>query len=111
MANVVAALEFLIDAEGPMQGDVFLISDDEDDGNNYRDIEKQLLRQFGFRDYRIPRIPLPRFALSACLRLAGRNHVNPNCRYDSRKIIAAGLTKPSTLEGGLKEFADWYKVT
>lgn len=110
VANVVSAIEFLVDVEAPLTGDVFLISDDDQPGNTYRDIEKRLQQELGTPDYRFPRIPLPRFALSTCLRLVGKSNTNPDCRYDAGKIIDAGFHKPATLEDGLHEFADWYKA-
>ncbi|GAB4140944.1 MAG: hypothetical protein Tsb009_10500 [Planctomycetaceae bacterium] len=110
VSNVVAALEFLATVDRRMEGDVFLISDDDQHGNTYREIEKRLMSELGQRDYRFPRIPIPGTALGFLLRLTGRSVINPQCRYESRKIHEVGFNKPCSLDDGLHEFAEWYKA-
>jgi nucleoside-diphosphate-sugar epimerase len=107
--NVVAALIFLTDSDRKMNGDIFIVSDDDDPMNNYRDVERLLMRRLGCRDYTIPRLPMPGFALEVFLALAGKSNVNPNRKNHFRKIINAGFKKVSSLESGLDSFVDWYK--
>lgn len=105
--NVVAALEFILDAE-KADGDVFIISDDDSPVNNYRDVENRLLANFG-RSFPVPRIPVPAFFLSALLCLAGKSNTNPSIKYSDQKLIALGFNKPQELEAAINAFAEWYK--
>lgn len=108
VSNVVAALIFLADMNRKMNGDVFIISDD-DSMNNYRYVERLLMRHLGCRDYAIPRLPLPKLILRILLKLSGKSNVNPNRIYHSRKIMNAGFRQVASLETGLVSFANWYK--
>jgi nucleoside-diphosphate-sugar epimerase len=47
--NVVSAIEFFIRTDRNINGEIFIISDDEDPSNNYRDIEKYLMGKMGCR--------------------------------------------------------------
>jgi len=107
--TVVSALLFLAFTAQEMNGDTFIISDDEYPINNYRDIETYLIKEFGCVDYPVPRIPLPPFLLSRMLRLAGRSNFNPNRVYRSEKIRSLGFQKTTSFETGLSSFAEWYK--
>jgi len=107
--TVVSALLFLAFTAQEMNGDTFIISDDEYPINNYRDIETYLIKEFGCVDYPVPRIPLPPFLLSLMLKLAGRSNSNPNRVYQSEKIRRMGFQKKTTFETGLSSFADWYR--
>jgi nucleoside-diphosphate-sugar epimerase len=105
--NVVAALAFLAGADN-VDREVFIISDDEHAANNYRDVERALLRELGLPEYRAPRLRLASVILPAMLRLAGRTNVNPWRVYDGSKILARGLKKPVAFGEGLRDFARWY---
>ena len=107
--NVVAAIAFLIDINKKMDREIFIVSDDEHPLNNYSDIEKYLMKSFGHKSYRIPRIPLPFFILAFFLKLAGRSNLNPASVYDCQKLLNAGFKKPVLFDEGLAYFADWYK--
>ena len=109
--NVVAALLFLALTSKKMEGEIFIISDDEYPGNNYRDIETFLIKEFGCMDYPIPRIYIPPFLLSHMLRLAGRSNSNPDRIYSSRKIQNMGFREKTSFENGLTSFTGWYKKT
>jgi nucleoside-diphosphate-sugar epimerase len=111
VGNVVAAIEFLIDRAAPQAGEIYIVSDDEDPANNFRDVELSLLRAWGRRDYLVPPLPVPPFILSALLRAAGRASTDPGRVYDDAKLRRAGLRKPCGLEQGLREFAVWYAAT
>lgn len=104
--NVVAALEFLLDA-GKTGNDIFIISDDDSPANNYRDIEDRLLARFG-KSYPLPRVPFPGFILGILLWLSGKPNSNPLLRYSDRKLAALGLIKPQRLEAAIDAFAGWY---
>lgn len=107
--NVVAALEFLA-AASDVAGEVFIISDDEYPANNFRDVERLLMRELGVAAYRLRSMPAPALVLSSVLRLAGRSNVNPGRTYDASKILGRGLKKPMPFDEGLRSFAAWYRA-
>jgi nucleoside-diphosphate-sugar epimerase len=107
--NAVAALLFLADSEREMKGEVFIISDDDDPMNNYRDVEKFLMERLGCRDYRFPRFRAPETVLKILLGLAGRSNSNTGRNYNSGKIFRAGFRKPVSFREGLESFAAWYR--
>ncbi len=109
VANVVSAIAFLVEIDGGIGREVFIVADDDDPSNNYRDIEEYLMKRFEYAGYPVPRIPLPPFVLAFLLRLAGRSNRNPARVYSCEKLLQAGFRKPVAFESGLVFFADWYK--
>jgi nucleoside-diphosphate-sugar epimerase len=109
VTNVTSAILFLASADERVDGETFIVSDDEYPENNYRDVEKQLIRELDCREYVLPRIPLPQTLLSHVLRLAGRTNANPCRVYSSEKIRSMGFQKKTSFEAGLTSFAEWYK--
>jgi nucleoside-diphosphate-sugar epimerase len=107
--QVVSALVFLAFALQRREGDVFIVSDDEHPMNNYRDVERFLIRALGLRDYPLPRIPLPPPVLATVLRLGGRSNSNSSRTYHADKLREAGFEKEGSFEAGLASFADWYR--
>lgn len=107
--NVTAALTFLIDAPRDVDGEAYIVSDDESPLNNYRDVERHLARGLGIPYYPVPPVAMPRAALSIALRLLGRSNTNPDRIYDGSKLMRAGLKKPMQFEQGLTAFASWYR--
>lgn len=107
--NVVAALAFLIDTPECVAGEIFIISDDEYPGNNYRDVERRLMAGLGIPDYPVAPAATPQWILSAALRAAGRTNIYPYRVYDCSKIVGFGLKKPVTFDQGLSDFVTWYR--
>jgi nucleoside-diphosphate-sugar epimerase len=106
--NVIAAFEFLLDLSRPLNGESFIVSDDEDPLNNFRDVERRLMDGLAIHDYLAPPFPVPRLVLSGVLALAGRSNTDPGRIYDGQKLARAGFTrKPYSLDRGLREFATW----
>ncbi len=105
--NVVSAIEFVIRTERNINGETFIISDDEDPSNNYRDIEKYLMKRMGCKAYSIAPVSLPFSILRSLLRLAGRSNDNPALVYDCGKILSSGFKKPLSFQEGLSRFSDW----
>ncbi|MEN6318255.1 MAG: NAD(P)-dependent oxidoreductase [Syntrophaceae bacterium] len=108
--TVVAAIIFLINApRKSINQEVFIISDDDDPANNFRDIEKYLMKQLGFKDYPLPVVPIPFIILKMLLTMMHKSSTNPRRVYECKKIAAAGFKKPLTFQEGLSRFTDWYK--
>jgi nucleoside-diphosphate-sugar epimerase len=106
--NVIAALVFLADRSQPSGGEAFIVSEDDDSLNNFRDVEHILMREFGMKDYALPPLPVPPPVLGALLRLTRRSSADPRCVYDGARLRDAGWRKACSLEQGLREFAAWY---
>jgi nucleoside-diphosphate-sugar epimerase len=106
--NVVTAICALMDHEEPFNGDIFNIADDDDPLNNFRDVERILMRELGVRDYALPRLTAPLSVLGAALRMAGRSNHYPDRVYDSAKLKRMGWRPDCGIEQGLREFAAWY---
>ena len=109
--NVVAAIEFFIQTDRNIIGETFIISDDEDPSNNYRDIEKYLMKRMGCKPYPVPPVSVPFLILKSLLWLSGRTNDNPALVYDCGKILSSGFKKPVSFEEGLSHFSDWYIKT
>ncbi|RJG02931.1 NAD-dependent epimerase/dehydratase family protein [Noviherbaspirillum sedimenti] len=111
IANVVAAIRFLIQQGQPLRGDVFIVSDDGNQKNNFADIEQFLASRLNGAQTLWPRIHLPLSVLSLLLQCLGRNNINPRCNYLQSKLQSLGFTSPVTFEDGLTEYATWYRST
>lgn len=111
VANVVAAIVFLIGDTRRVEGEIFIISDDDDPQNNFVDVERFLMNALGVNAYPLPRMPLPQGLLKWLLKSLGRNNVNPRCDYDTGKLRRLGFRSPVSLGEGLAEYADWYRAS
>lgn len=109
VSNVVSAIEFLIRTKNKIDNEVFIISDDEYSGNNYRYIENYLIKNLGYGNYLIPTIPIPAFVLKILLKLSRKSNINPSLIYDCHKLHNIGFKKSTSLEDGLADFVYWYK--
>ena len=107
--NVVSAINFFIDSGNHHHGDIYIISDDDSLNNNYRYIEKCFMEMLGYKDYKLPVFPLPQVITRLLLRLKGKSNLNPNCIYDSQKIMNAGFKKPAIFEEEIINYAEFYK--
>lgn len=104
--TVAAAAVFLATAEKLESGrEVFLVSEDDDPLNNYRDIEDIFIEELGVRGYSLPVPRLDRALLGPALRLGRRSNINPYRRYSSAKLRRAGFSSPVGLEAALRAFA------
>jgi nucleoside-diphosphate-sugar epimerase len=104
--NVAAALAFLAGAGRAVDGQAYIVSDDADPANNYRDVARILARELGRG--RVPGgFELPRAFLTASLKARGRSNLNPRRVYHDGKLRAAGYVRPWTFESALIEFARW----
>jgi nucleoside-diphosphate-sugar epimerase len=106
--SVVAAIELLMDRSDPFNGGVFNISSDDDPLNNFRDVERILMRELGVDDYALLPPLAPRFFLSTLLRLTGRSNTNPDRVYDCTSLQRLGWQSYGDIEQGLRDFAAWY---
>ena len=107
--NVVAAIEFLGCYDENLGGEIFIVSDDDAEANNFSDVEGVLMAAFGLKGHRIPKLSLPLTLLASLHWLIGRNNINPHCNYDPGKLLALGFVRPVTFSEGLENYAKWYR--
>ncbi|MFH1094161.1 MAG: NAD-dependent epimerase/dehydratase family protein [Candidatus Omnitrophota bacterium] len=107
--NVVAAIKLLMQTDKKINREVFIVSDDEFQSNNYSYIERYLLKSLGLTGYPLPVVPVPYFVLKMLLRLTGKSNFNPRCTYNCQKLLNLGFKKTVLFEDGLADFANWYK--
>lgn len=106
--TIVGAVEFLMDAVAGVDGEVFIVSDDESYNNNYGYVERRMRDFFRLKPYILPVVPLPNSMLTAALQLAGRSNVNPTRTYSCDKLLDLGYRKNSTFESCLDLYLEWY---
>lgn len=104
IVNVVEALIFLANHHGNFCGDVFIVSDDASDANNFREVESALISGLGVSGYRLPRVPIPLGVLGLLLSILGRNNVNPRCNYSCEKLLRLGFRRAVSFEAGLSDY-------
>lgn len=103
--NLMGAIGFAL-TDDRMRNETFIVSDDEDAANNFRDVESLLARGLG-----CPRLPVPPIALPLCLlrgllASAGRTNVEPRRIYDGSKLGRFGYRKPVNFLQGLEDFIE-----
>jgi nucleoside-diphosphate-sugar epimerase len=109
--NVVAAIRFATTVPIKSGTETFIVSDDDEDLNNYRDVESILISRFECNDYVVPPLSLPRALFKVLLKCSGRSNANPNRVYSGAKLTNAGFKKATPFTAGLVLFADWYRQT
>jgi len=103
--NVVAAIRFIADFAAPHGVETFIVSDDDEPINNFRDVEKLLMSELGLAPYPVAPLPVPRQLLELLLRLLKRSNYHVRTVYSSQKLIARGFVKVMDLETALRQFA------
>lgn len=111
IANVVAAIIFLIHRTGNLDGETFIVSDDDSPVNNFAYVERFLMNALNIPDYSLPRLPAPSALLKLLLTCLGRNNINPHCNYSPDKLLGLGFERPINFEAGLTEYAKWYRYS
>ena len=108
--NVIQAIQYLAFIGKDIDGEIFIVSDDDQPMNNYQDVEKCLRRNLEVKDFSIPIIPLPEIFLSIALSALRRSNVNPSRVYSSKKLETFGYKGNVSIEEGITLFANWYKT-
>ncbi|WP_434782246.1 NAD-dependent epimerase/dehydratase family protein [Ferrovum myxofaciens] len=107
--TVVAALQFLCESHQTFDQEIFIISEDDDSKNNFRDVEKILMTSLGVSDYPIPPITMPSALLKGLLSAKGSAEIDPSCYYSSSKLKNCGFVAPINLSTALRSFAEHYR--
>lgn len=106
--DVVAAIVFLTMGARSLEGNIFLISADDEPGNNYQAIDAILGGAMG-KPTPKRSMCLPHWGLRLLLALAGRSQSNPQLIYDSSKLQSWGFQRKTDFEDDLERFAHSYQ--
>lgn len=94
VGNVAAALLHLAALQTALQGNIYHVCSDDDSGNNFLSVEKELLRALGLRPRKWPLLSIPAWVLKVLLALRGRSPSEVTRIYDGRKLLSTGF-KPT----------------
>ena len=83
----------------------FYLSDHEDTDNSFDYVEKPPMQIF-----KMKYLQLQLGFLYFLLALIGRNNINTLSYYDSIKLLEIGNKRPVDFDGGLIEYAYWYRA-
>lgn len=103
--NVVSALIFLINSRS-IKDQTFIISEDDDNLNNYRSIESLFLNKLNKKYFFSP-VNLHPFFLRSLLFFIRKSSTNPNKIYSDSKLSLYGFKKPFVFYSSLNKFMDW----
>ena len=106
--NVVSAILFLMQINDRMDGERFIISDDDEIENNYYDIINLLASQFGHKPAKAFYMPYRYHILRMLLTASKRSNVNAYRNYSSNKLFSLGFKKSIQFREGIRRFAEWY---
>jgi nucleoside-diphosphate-sugar epimerase len=85
----------------------FIVSQDEEPGNDYASIEAFFVRRFGAAQYPMPPLSPPVPLMRWALRLAGRSDAEPHRRYSAAKLARRGFATPRPFGAALEQYAAW----
>ena len=108
--NVVDAIIFLAHCVGDVSGQCYIVSDDEDEKNNYFDVSELLSHHLGLSQVCKVDIPFHTFILSVLLYILRRANTNPNRIYSGQKLAELGFTKTALFNDEIKRFVRWYQI-
>lgn len=111
IANVVGAIIFLQQVQADLNGEVFIISDADIAQNNFRDVERLLMKEMGIPDYGLPRLNMPTAILGGLLSIMGKDNINPRSDYVSTKLDQFGFKKNMDFERAVSDYAASYRLS
>lgn len=107
--TLIAAILFVFDKAQELDGQTYIVSQDDESINNFEFIEKYFFREFCGKYYFLPPVKLPLIFLSVAMIVSGKEFYNPRTIYDSSKIRKIGFQVPRPLISSLVEFVKWEK--
>ncbi len=103
--TVVAAIQFALQSARALEDTLYLVSEDDSPGNNFREVERSLQRGLGLTDYPVPRVPVPQACLTLALGMTGRLSLHPRIRFSAARLARAGFVAPITFQEALDRYA------
>lgn len=102
--TVAAALLHVAMMPTALNGNVYLVSSDDDPENNFQDVEALLSRALGLAPRKHAPLRLPERLLSLLLGLLGRSDTDMARRYDSAKLRATKFVPVDSVAAAVCEF-------
>ena len=102
--NVVAAVVFMLEQNSSVNGEVFIISEDDCSKNNFLFVETLFRKTLGRSSRYVPVIPIPLNLLAFFLRILGRDIINPMTKYNPKKMLNLGFKRPFKFEESVVKF-------
>jgi nucleoside-diphosphate-sugar epimerase len=106
--NVAAAIRFLTTTDAPIDGQRYIVSDDDAPQNNYSDVVRLLRLSWQRPPSPSPVVTCPPALLGALLWARGRSNINPRRTYSAERLAALGFRERIPFVTGLERFARWY---
>ena len=91
-----------------MDGERFIVSDDDEKENNYYDVINLLANHFDHKHVKAFYLPYRYQIIHVLLSASKRSNVNANRNYSSNKLFGLGFKKSIQFREGIKRFASWY---
>jgi nucleoside-diphosphate-sugar epimerase len=107
--NVVEALRLLMMHRGALPESVYIVADDDDPLNNFRDVEALLMALLGAAPYPVRPLAVPAPFLRTALRLKGVSAASAYRTFDASRLRRLGYEKRRTLVDGLTLFSEWFR--
>ena len=104
--DVVDSLLHLAYLKDNLNRNVYIISADDDQNNNFNSVERILLNSLGLKPRFFPVMPVPLGVLSFLLRLRGRSASNMKRRYSYKKLRSTNFKRKDTLINAIQQFSE-----
>ena len=102
--TVASAIKYLSESNKIKQQEIFIVSEDNDEKNNYFDIEKILRKYLCVNNYIIPILPIPNIILELLLWARRRSNIKSNTIYSNKKLLKQGFVPPKNFIDSLKSY-------
>jgi len=103
--NVVAALLHMALLTKQLDGNIFIVSADEDIDNNFQRVGEILTEELGLNRNIFPYITLPRVLQLFLFKIINRNDINMNRTYDSKKLSDYDFEPIDSVNEAVRQFA------
>lgn len=104
--NVAESIIFLAFFKKRLNGNIFIVSEDENIDNNFKKVQEILIEELGIKSSFFPYIYLPRILQLLLFKILDRSDLNIKRIYDSKKIKEYGFEPKDTFKDAIKEFLD-----
>ncbi len=92
--TVASSIKYLSESNNMSKQEVFIVSADDVEKNNFYDIEKHIRKYLHINKYIIPILHIPSVFLKVVLWMRGRSNINPNSVYSNKKLYEFGFIPP-----------------
>ena len=103
--NVVSALLHMALLTKQLDGNIFIVSADDDIDNNFQRVGEILTEELGLNRNIFPYITLPRVLQLFLFKIINRNDINMNRTYDSKKLSDYDFEPIDSVNEAVRQFA------